>query len=156
MVDKNYESLLKEMFPGRDVTVTGPRRFWLDIPSEELVSSVQAVREKLGLNHLATIVAEDLRDSFLVNYFLAGEVIVTLRVRIADRENPKIPSLANLVPGAIVYERENYDMYGIVPEGHPDLRRQALPDDWPEGVFPLRKDVVLPRPSLANKPQESK
>ncbi len=54
---------------------------------------------------------------------------------------PSVPSLAGLVPGAMVYERELKDLFGIIPVGHPDLRRQAVPEDWPEGVYPLRKDV---------------
>ena len=50
-----------------------------------------------------------------------------------------------MIPGAIVYERELKDLFGINPVGHPDLRRQAVPEDWPEGVYPLRKDVKFER-----------
>jgi len=45
----------------------------------------------------------------------------------------------------MVYERELKDLFGINPVGHPDLRRQAVPEDWPEGVYPLRKDVQFNR-----------
>lgn len=57
-----------------------------------------------------------------------------------SREEPRIASLASLYPGVDWHEREMYDMYGVIFEGHPNLRRILLPDDW-EG-FPFRKDYV--------------
>ncbi|MCK4873762.1 MAG: NADH-quinone oxidoreductase subunit C [Phycisphaerales bacterium] len=60
-----------------------------------------------------------------------------------DRENPSIPSVADIWPAADWHEREAYDLMGIDFPGHPDLRRILLPEDW-EG-HPLRKDYVFPR-----------
>lgn len=57
-----------------------------------------------------------------------------------SREEPRIASLATLYPGVDWHEREMYDMYGVIFEGHPNLKRILLPDDW-EG-FPFRKDYV--------------
>ena len=62
-----------------------------------------------------------------------------IRVRVQVPEaDPRIPSLFDLFPGADLLEREAYDMFGIVFDGHPDLSRLLMPDDW-EG-HPLRKD----------------
>ena len=55
-----------------------------------------------------------------------------------DRENPKVASIEQLWRIGDWFERETYDMYGIIYEGHRDLRRILCPDDW-EG-WPLRKD----------------
>jgi len=56
-------------------------------------------------------------------------------------EDPHLASITSLVPGANWAEREARDAVGIVPDGHPDPRRLLLPDDWPEGLYPLRRDV---------------
>ncbi len=50
------------------------------------------------------------------------------------------PSVTPLVPACVWYEREAYDMFGLVAEGLPDKRRLVLSDDWPDNLFPLRKD----------------
>ncbi len=72
----------------------------------------------------------DLRHTFAVKVF-------------TPRDNPSIPSVADLWPAADWHEREAYDLLGILFPGHPDLRRILCADDW-EG-FPLRKDYVFPR-----------
>ncbi len=59
------------------------------------------------------------------------------------RSNPHVPSVADLWRAADWHEREAFDLFGIVFDGHPDLRRILLADDW-EG-YPLRKDYVFPR-----------
>jgi NADH-quinone oxidoreductase subunit C len=56
-------------------------------------------------------------------------------------EDPHLPSLTGLYPGADWQERETYDMFGIVYDGHPSLTRILMPDDW-DG-FPQRKDYPL-------------
>jgi len=66
---------------------------------------------------------------------------VALRVDV-NREQPAVPTVTDIWPAAEWHEREAFDMMGIVYEGHQDLKRILLPDDW-EG-FPLRKDYVAP------------
>ena len=54
--------------------------------------------------------------------------------------DPSIESITEIIPGANWAEREFRDAIGVDADGHPDPRRLLLADDWPEGVFPLRKD----------------
>jgi NADH-quinone oxidoreductase subunit C len=65
---------------------------------------------------------------------------IVLKVEL-PRESPSVPSVALIWRTADWHEREAYDLFGIRFEGHPDLRRIFLPDDW-EG-HPLRKDYVV-------------
>src|SRR5947208_783650 len=67
---------------------------------------------------------------------------VRVRAQVPERE-PTLPTLFELFPGTEAMEREVYDMFGIVFEGHPDLTRILMPDDW-EG-HPLRKDYPIGR-----------
>ena len=67
---------------------------------------------------------------------------IRVRAQVPERE-PTIPTLFELFPGTENMEREVYDMLGIVFDGHPDLTRILMPDDW-EG-HPLRKDYPIGR-----------
>jgi len=64
-----------------------------------------------------------------------------LRIKCEVGEPPRVPSVVSLWPGADWMERECYDMFGIVFEGHPDLRRILMPEDY-DG-WPLRKEFPL-------------
>jgi NADH-quinone oxidoreductase subunit D len=67
--------------------------------------------------------------------------MVTLKAIIRDRQNPVIESIAPFLPGAEWIEREIHDILGIDFKNHPDMRRLILADDWPQGVYPLRKQA---------------
>ncbi len=67
---------------------------------------------------------------------------VRLRVQVPEAD-PTLPSLYELYPGTEAAEREVYDMFGIAFDGHPDLTRILMPEDW-EG-HPLRKDYAVGR-----------
>lgn len=67
---------------------------------------------------------------------------VRLRIKAGCNDGEPVPSLVPLWNGANWLEREAFDMFGIVFDGHPNLRRILLPDDWEEG-HPLRKDYPL-------------
>ena len=65
---------------------------------------------------------------------------ISVKARVST-EDPRIPTVTELHPGAEFPEREVYDMFGVVFEGHPDLRRILMPEDF-EG-FPQRRDYPI-------------
>lgn len=67
--------------------------------------------------------------------------IITVKAFIRDRENPQAESISPFLPAAEWIEREMHDLMGIEFKNHPDMRRLILADDWPEGVYPLRKET---------------
>ena len=79
-------------------------------------------------------------------HFCNRAAVITLRVPL-PRENPVVPSVCGPIPSATLFERELMEMFGVVCEGTPDTRRLFLPDDWPDGKYPLRKDFLVPAPA---------
>ncbi|MBD2346759.1 NAD(P)H-quinone oxidoreductase subunit J [Anabaena subtropica] len=66
-----------------------------------------------------------------------------IRVKVfLPRENPVVPSVYWIWKTADWQERESYDMFGIIYEGHPNLKRILMPEDWVG--WPLRKDYISP------------
>lgn len=69
--------------------------------------------------------------------------LAILKVKFAGSESLSYPSLTHLIPASAWYEREINDMFGIVPEGHPDLRPLVLHESFPMDFHPLRKSVQV-------------
>lgn len=88
-----------------------------------------------------SVEAEDFTVDALAMTVEDGPRRVCLRTRVS-KAGGSLATLAGVWRAADWHERETYDFYGIFFEGHPDLRRILLPDDW-EG-HPLRKDYVFP------------
>lgn len=89
-------------------------------------------------------------DCFEIIYHFSYDqtgCMINVRAFIRNREQPKIRSISPFLPGAEWIEREIHDLFGIDFTGHPNLRRLILADDWPEGVYPLRKDFSAPNSS---------
>jgi len=155
-IDDNLEAhpavmALRDAFPGdvldiirfRDeTTIHVTRERWREI------AFYLRDHERIQLNFLTDLTAVDMlrlrttpRFDVVANlYSIPNRVRLRLKAGCDDGE--PVPSLVPVWNGANWLEREAYDMFGIVFEGHPNLRRMLLPDDWDEG-HPLRKDYPL-------------
>jgi len=96
------------------------------------------------LEHLARSLPDGVaptRFEIVVNLLsLSKRQRVRIRVQAGDDE-PRVPSLFALYPGTEAMEREAFDLFGVLFDGHPDLTRILMPEDW-EG-HPLRKDYAI-------------
>lgn len=122
------------------VSIPRERRVMAEISTAKMVEAVQTLKEA-GMINIGAITGLDLGDRFEIIYHLYNNdgVLLNLKVFIS-RENPRIPSVAGVFPGVFLYERELIDLFGIMVEGNSYNRKYPLPEDWPDGEYPLRKD----------------
>ncbi len=117
------------------------------VPVERWSETARVLRDELGCRYFNWLSAVDGKEQGLevlcrVENLEAG-LAVLARTRLAPGE-VHCPSVTPLYRGADWMERECYDLFGVVFDGHPDLRRILLPEDW-EG-HPLRKDYAVDTP----------
>jgi NADH:ubiquinone oxidoreductase subunit C len=150
MTDQERLDSLKAALGGDILEITNParRRIFLTVDRAKIASVLTALRDRLGITYVSTISGLDAGDAFEILYHLAeaahGNVNVRIKIPKAD---PHVASVTPVLPGAIFYERELQDMFGLVIDGLPDPRPLITSDDWPAGNYPLRKDWKFERPA---------
>jgi len=138
-------SQIKERL-GLDATVAGAE-VGLSLPRERWLEAARFVKDTLGCRYFNWLTAVDYKDQGLDVIVRLDDVEAMVGVTLRTRLEPgqlRCASLTGLFRGANWMERECYDMFGVTFEGHPDLRRILLADDW-EG-YPLRKDYAVDTP----------
>jgi NADH-quinone oxidoreductase subunit C len=134
---------LQAAFESADVSVAADGIPTVRVPLELLTDAVERVRGDLqharfvDLTAIDRLSREDRFELVYLFYSVTGHTWLRLKTR-TDRE---APSITPIVPGANWYEREVFDLFGIDFQGHPDLTRIMLPDDW-QG-HPLRRTEPL-------------
>ncbi len=127
-------------------TNPAPERLDVSIAAEHLVEAVQALATARW-GYLAAITGLDpgpaTGELEVLYHFCSGPAVLTLRVRI-PRSGATVPTVCGVIPSATLFERELIEMFGVTVEGTPDPSRLFLPEEWPDGIFPLRKDAELP------------
>ena len=121
----------------------------IHVPADRLLEMLTVLKNEAGFDQLAEMCAADYlnypgaRDRFGLWYILVniagGERIIVKTF--LNEPDLHIASAFSLWKGADWMEREVYDMYGIIFDGHPDLRRILMPEEFTS--FPLRKDYPL-------------
>ena len=117
------------------------------LPAGRWQAAARFVRDRLGCLYFSWLSAVDWKDAGLEVVCRVGNLETGLALMLRTRLGPGVTrcsSLTSVWRGADWMERECYDMFGVVFEGHPDLRRILLGDDW-EG-HPLRKDYAVDTP----------
>lgn len=138
------ESLVAWMQDSAPATTPEPNRLDVPIAAESLLAATEKMTV-WGFLSALTGLDIDARQSNLeaLYHFCSGAAVVTLRVQV-PRTAAKLPSICALIPSASVFERELAEMFGIEVVDTPNPDRLFLPDEWPQGSYPLRKDFVEP------------
>ncbi|MGC8867281.1 MAG: NADH-quinone oxidoreductase subunit C [Elusimicrobiales bacterium] len=134
---------IKSRFPDIELAeVRRARRIWVDVNVNNLLDLLRFLKEK-GFYHLSTISGFDEGQNLGAIYHITdSSIVINVRVRVSKNE-PNIPSVLGIYPSATSYEREIVDLFGITVKGLPPGRNYPLPEGFPKGVYPLRKDVKL-------------
>lgn len=133
----NAEALTDARFDRGELTLT------ID---EDAIRAAAATVQAAGYNAFQDVTAIDWYPStprFQLSYHIVShsyKELIRLRVMVSEAD-PSVESITPVWPGANYYEREVFDLFGIRFEGHPNLRRIMMPDDW-QG-HPLRKDYPV-------------
>ena len=148
MIARAKLSVLKEKFgPAiRRADLPAENRLFLYIDPAAVRPICQYLFRDMDARYVITIGVDDrlYSNTFLVAHDFAFDrdrLLCSVLAQI-PHEAPRIDSISDLIPAASWAEREMRDMVGIEPVGHKYLKRLVLPDGWPEGVHPLRKDVA--------------
>ncbi|MCB8923496.1 MAG: NADH-quinone oxidoreductase subunit D [Ardenticatenaceae bacterium] len=148
-------ALLKERYPEHISDDARDGYEGIIVHPDKIVEISRDLQSELGYNYLASLTGVDLIDDnkLEIVYHTAsikhGGNPLVLKVQV-DRDNPVLPSVTPIWPGAEYQEREAFDMYGFQFEGHPDLRRILTWDGF--HGYPLRKDWREPFYEEDNKP----
>jgi len=144
-MDKEEEirqGLIKNLnVPEEKAWVPKQRRVFVEVNIEDFRKVLEYLMKENSFDTLCTITGLDYGESIGMIYHLTRQdgIVVNLKTSV-PRENPVIQSIISYFPAAELYEREVVDLLGAKVEGLPEGSRYPLPDGWPEGQYPLRKD----------------
>ncbi len=146
-------------------TTTHPETNRLDvhIAVSDLPAAVTTMTDA-SWGYLSAITGMDLGEKGgaieALYHFCEAAAVTTLRVQLPREGTPEIASISEQVPVASFFEREFSEMLGVHVVGTPDPSRLFLPDDWPEGVYPLREGFTIeqaaPVPVAKSLPEEGR
>ena len=128
-----------------DVYRHNERRAYVTVDEQTAPRLCLWMHEKLG-GRLAIATGIDTRSGveILYHFMYPGEhLLVTVKTKV-KKPLPAIESIGQYMPAAQWIERELHDILGVEFEKHPDMRRLIMSDDWPENVYPLRRDFGGP------------
>ncbi len=140
---------IEERFPEAEVQMKtnkwGRQRVWIRVPREKYRELMGFIKALDGGAHYSIGIEQDWGDELgflshlVIHYDDAPAVSLIVDVH-APKDDPVIPDISDIFQIALQFEREGMEMVGIDFENAPDKRRLFLPDDFPEGIYPLRLD----------------
>ena len=140
---EDIAQLLPAKFSGVNVTGTETRRVFATVPRENLFEVCTYIHDNLTFEHCSTVIGVDYVDHLATVYHLTNYyngVMIELAVDI-PADDMHVDSVTPIWEGANWHERETYELFGIIFDGHPRLERLLTPDTYK--FFPFRKSYKL-------------
>jgi len=143
MLDKE-EDIVKQLTGHYDrvtAAVQRERRIWAEAPREQFIEILAFLHDELDFKSLCTVTGLDTGDRFELLYHLAQDSGVMLSIKeSAPKSDAVFDTGTDIYKGGALYELEARNLLGLTIRGVPEDIRYPLPDNWPEGQYPLRKD----------------
>ncbi len=133
---KKFDFLQDRIFVQRQ-----KRIFTLPLVKEEFEQVLRYAHEKLGFYKASHVVGTDDGDDLGFIYILSNRegIILALKEK-APKSDPRINTMTYIFPSLYYHERELVSLFGAIVQGLPGDSTYPLPDGWPKGSYPLRKD----------------
>ena len=128
-------------FATEQIRVARARRVFLEVPYAQFRQVFEHAVNVLEFRQLCTITGLDEGETLAFMYHLAHTdgTVLSLKTRV-PKSAPVLQTITDIFPGGTSYERELVDLLGAQVQGLPAGNRYPLPDSWPDGQYPLRKD----------------
>jgi membrane-bound hydrogenase subunit beta len=124
-----------------NIRIPKERRVFVDVSMGKFEEVLKFLMDKTHFDTLCTITGLDDGTELGVIYHLTRQDGIVINVKTSvPKDNPVIKTIMGYFPSAEFYERELVDLLGAKVEGLPEGSRYPLPDGWPDGQYPLRKD----------------
>jgi len=134
---------LQEKFGERLVSIYEhtPNRLYIEVNREDLQRVVRYLFRERDMRFITASGVDGHSNMEILYHFSEDKSgrIFSVRVKI-PKDDLRISSLISIIKGMEFIEREIHEMLGIEFVGHPNLKRLLLSEDWPEGIYPLRRD----------------
>ncbi len=120
----------------------------IEVDRSRLLNAAK-ILDSIGFDHVKSLTGVDHPDRGVIELVIhvgsyrkgLRRFMIILRSKL-DRKDPRAPTFTAIWPSSEFQEREAWEMFGIIFEGHPDLRRLLLPEEF-EGLWPGRKDFAI-------------
>jgi len=145
MLDKEEEIVkrLTNRFGYMTASIQRDRRIWAETPRETFIDVLTCLRDEFGFSSLCTVTGLDIGEQFQLIYHLAQDSGIMLSLKeFAPKSDPVFNTATDLYKGGALFELEARNLLGLTITGIPEDIRYPLPDSWPVGQYPLRKDWI--------------
>jgi len=132
-------------------------RIWVKVPYANFRELLDFTVKDLKVSHFCMLTGLDDKENYSFIYHMADEGALMLNIETSiPKTNPVIKTITDMFPAAELQERELTDLFGVTVTGLGEGKRYPLPDDWPQGEYPLRKDWNESRLDGKYPPKEKK